>query len=229
MNQITFQRVIEMNKNIKVKQPMLPPHLDEKTFNVPQDHIISNCIIESCTITNDDVERLIFEQVIFNNVVFEEINWPRAELTDVQFINCDLSNADFSESILHRVEFIDCKMLGIILADATFGNVLFKNGHANLSSFGFSKMKQVIFDSCALEQTDFYECEFNKVGFDACHLNEANFANTSLTGVDLSNSFFERLQITLDGLKGCTVTNEQAVGFAKALGLRVKDTEEGEL
>src|SRR5699024_1280236 len=130
MNQITFQRVIEMNKNIKVKQPMLPPHLDEKTFNVPQDHIISNCIIESCTITNDDVERLIFEQVIFNNVVFEEINWPRAELTDVQFINCDLSNADFSESILHRVEFIDCKMLVIILAYATFGYVLSKSGYA---------------------------------------------------------------------------------------------------
>lgn len=211
-----------MSKHI-LKQPIIPSHLPSEPYKVPDDGLLNTKLIENCSISGEQTNRLIIEQVIFKNVVFEQVSFSHIELTDVRFINYDLSNADFTEAIIHRVTFEGCKMLGIILADTTLGNVLFQACQGHLSSFGFANMTHVYFDACFLEQSDFYECTFKQVQFEQCRLNDTNFAGTSLKGIDLSTSVFEHLQITLNELAGCTVTPDQALGFAKALGIVIKE------
>ena len=55
-----------------------------------------------------------------------------------------------------------------------------------------------------------------------CNLNEVNFIGTALKGVDLSNSSFQQLSVSLENLKGCEVSTEQAIGFAVLMGLKIK-------
>jgi len=58
---------------------------------------------------------------------------------------------------------------------------------------------------------DFKHIQFNDCG------NEVNFSGTSLNGIDLSNSTFEQLFISIKDLEGCKVSSEQAIGFALLL------------
>ncbi|WP_342670991.1 hypothetical protein [Peribacillus loiseleuriae] len=50
-----------------------------------------------------------------------------------------------------------------------------------------------------------------------------NFARTSLKGIDISSSTFQRLNVSLEDLDGCEVPSEQAIGFAAILGLKIKE------
>lgn len=45
---------------------------------------------------------------------------------------------------------------------------------------------------------------------------------TALKGVDPSNSTFQQLSVSLEDLKGCEVSSEQAIGFAALMGLKIK-------
>ena len=44
-----------------------------------------------------------------------------------------------------------------------------------------------------------------------------------LKGMDLSTNTYEQLTVTMEKLADCTVSNEQAIGFAKSLGLIIKE------
>ncbi|MDP4170799.1 MAG: pentapeptide repeat-containing protein, partial [Bacillota bacterium] len=99
----------------------------------------------------------------------------------------------------------------------------FQECNANLSTYGYADMKQVAFHDCSLRGTDFYETKLNKVSFHNTDLNEANFEGAPLNGIDLSTCTFDELNVSHDLLKGCTVSPEQAIGFARLLGLVIKD------
>lgn len=179
--------------------------------------------IEEADINREITEKLSFDQVVFKNVSLESATLNHSEFLDVRFENCDLSNADFSDVSLHRVEFIQCKALGLNLAGATLGHVRFEQCLTNYATFSYSNCQQVLFQSCSLIEADYYSCTFENIHFKQCQLNKANFGETTLAGVDLSSSTFESLQISLDKLAGCTVSTEQAIAFSKGLGLIIKD------
>ena len=61
------------------------------------------------------------------------------------------------------------------------------------------------------------------IEFAECQLNEADFNETSLKGIDISTCTYERIDIPVRALAGCTVSPEQAIGFSKLLGLNIKD------
>lgn len=220
---ISIEKSDRIAVNFKIQQPKINSELAAETFQARDEAYYHRCVIQDCFIVAEDVEGIVFEEVIFKNVVFEDVAFHKIELMDVIFDHCDLSNADFSLGSIHRAVFKDSKMLGINLTEASLGNVLFEGCHANLSSFGFAKLKQVKFAACTLNNADFYDCEFQKVGFEQCELSEASFVNTTLKGIDLSTCTFSQLQVSLDNLTGCVITADQAVGFAQLLGLEIKE------
>ena len=48
-------------------------------------------------------------------------------------------------------------------------------------------------------------------------------SQTALKGIDLSSNTYEQLTVSLEKLTECTVSTEQAIGFAKSLGLVIKE------
>ncbi|WP_078596695.1 pentapeptide repeat-containing protein [Evansella clarkii] len=210
-----------MTRKTKVVRPKIPIALNSASFNSMEDNSIGNVIIEDTEIYGEEIYKLRASQVIFRNVQFTEVSFRGIELTDVIFEKCDLSNADFTEALIHRTEFLHSKLIGFNAADSTLRNVLFSNCMARYGSFGYSDMKNVIFKGCQLNQAEFFEAKFKYLSFLKCDINDVNYTGTSLEEVDLSTCEFERLHVSLDKLTGCTVTAEQAVGFAKALGLKI--------
>ncbi|TWT27378.1 pentapeptide repeat-containing protein [Planomicrobium sp. CPCC 101110] len=211
-------------KKIKRSIPIIPADLETLPFQqAMDDQYISNCKIAQETIEYQTDEALHFDKVVFENVNFLEAAWPRSEFVDAVFINCDLSNADFSRSVFHRTEFRNSKLLGTNFAEAGVRHTLFIDCVLNYATFGFSLCNTTQFESSEMHYADFYEAELKSTEFLSCGMNNINFIETGLKGVDLSTNRFENIQVTVEKLAGCRVSSEQALAFARQLGLVIAD------
>lgn len=202
-----------------IQKPKIPEQLPLLSFSEAlKEDQIKEAVIENGSITGDELHHLCAEQVIFRNMVFMDVSFRHMECTDVRFEKCDLSNADFSGSIIHRTAFQNSKLLGVNLADCTLRNVQFEDCHANYSSFSYSNMKHVRFAHCALSESECNDAALEHTQFDACDLDGANFIGTSLFNMDISTCTFEDMHVSLDKLKGCRIAPAHAITFARALG-----------
>jgi len=61
------------------------------------------------------------------------------------------------------------------------------------------------------------------VSFNRCDLNDIDFTQTILQGIDISTCTFEQINVSLESLIGCEVSSDQAIGFSKLLGLKIKE------
>lgn len=212
-------------KKTKRSVPVVTEEMEVVPFaSAMDDHYISECKISQETIDFEAQEGLRVDQVVFENVNFLEAVWPRSEFVDVLFINCDLSNADFSRTVFHRVEFRNSKLVGTNFAEAGIRHTLFLDCVLNYATFGFSLCNNSRFESCSMRYADFYEAELKNTEFDRCDLNDVNFAETGLSGVDLSSNLFENIQVTVEKLAGCIVAPDQALAFARQMGLVIKES-----
>jgi len=114
----------------KILAPKITGELESLVFD--KNHIQDNdsfCdgIIADCIIENQSAQHVSFDQIIFKNVIFKGADFKVIELTDVRFENCDLSNADLSGAVIHRVEIVNCKILGLNLSETTLRNILFED------------------------------------------------------------------------------------------------------
>lgn len=210
-----MKREYDMNT---IQKPKIPKELPVLSFaEALQDDQIKEAIIENGIISGK-LHGLRAEKVIFRNTVFTDVSFRHMECTDVLFEKCDVSNADFSGSIIHRTVFQHSKLLGLNLADAAMRNVRFEDCLANYSSFSYSNMKHVRFDTCALTESEWNDAAFEHTDLEACDLNGANFIGTSLFNMDISTCSFDHLHVSLDKLKGCRISPAHAITFAEALG-----------
>ena len=116
------------------------------------------------------------------------MSFQYADLTDVIFEDCNLSNVDLSFSAIHKVEMKNCKAVGINVSEATLRNVLFDNCNGKYGLFSFSDLKHVNFKDSFLCNGDFHEAKFLKVGF----LN-SNLQETRMTGAKLKEAGSKQL------------------------------------
>lgn len=192
-------------------------------IELEEERFISRGIVSEWNVTELPEGKITFDQILFQDVSFEGLSFGQVEFIDCHFERCDLSNVDFGDSVFHRVEIHQSKLVGAQGVQCRFGHVVMANCIANYAAFSFSKMKQVKFERTALNKADFFECTFDKLIFSECELDGANFTETSLESIDLSSCTYEQMIVSVDKLSGCTVSTEQAMGFAKSLGLLIND------
>lgn len=217
-------RVVDKMTDIKVRAPkinkLLPESGWEEAFDEEDASVRAVCV-EGGQATSDG--RVIFDGVLFRKTDFRGFRAPASELLDVVFEGCDLSNADFSRSSLHRCEFRGTKLTGAIFSESMLRDVKFSDCGGRYSSFNFSKLRQVVFEGCELESADFVDCSMKGVAFGRNRLDDISFLDTSLDGIDLTKAEFSRITVTPSKLPGCKVTREQAIGFARTFGLVVEE------
>lgn len=188
-----------------------------------QERFIESARFEGGVMPGVDGERLVFDNCVFKDMSFANSDWRGAEFVDVVFQTCDFSNVQMENTMFHRCEIVNSKLTGVDMANSNLGHLLIKDSDARYANFNFSGMKEVEFAGCNLEDSDFYECDFKQVRFEKCKLDDSNFSETDLDGIDLSTNTYERIEVTVPKIAGCIVSTEQALGFARALGLTVRD------
>ena len=209
----------------KILAPKIAKDLEGLIFDnneVKDNDSFCDGIMEGCILENQRAERVSFDRVIFRNVIFKEAAFKSLELTDIRFENCDLSNADLSGSVIHRVEMVKCKILGLNLSEATLRNVLFDDCNGLYISFRFSDCKQVNFKNCLLNNGDFQKSNFSKVSFLSSNLQQVEFSGTTLKGIDLTSSEIDGMGARIEDLNGVIVSTEQAASLSRLMGVIVK-------
>lgn len=211
---------------MRIVQPRIPNQLEKTEFSrIFEDDYTELHLVEvtNARFTEDVLHDMRLGQTVVKNSHFANTDFTGIDLSDVRFENCDFSNADLSNASMIRVEFVDCKLLGINLSESYIGQTGFHCCIINLGIFAQTKFENVLFEESILENADFFDCTFKKLGFDTCHINDVNFRETSLKGIDISSSEFETIGVSMEHLKGCIVSRHQAAYFAGLLGIQIKD------
>lgn len=210
--------------NTKLEEPRLPHNLPLLELDqLDSGQYIEAGLLQDASIEYQEAHKVIVDKTVFRNVVFAQCSLIGVELTDVVFDKCDLSNANFSDAIIHRSEFLNCKMVGTNLTGATLRNVRFQQCLADYATLRFADMKSIVLEECSLIKSDFYHCKLQKkTVFRQCNIDGAQFSGTELDGIDLSDCEFNGIGVEADNLKGCFIAREQAYLFAGLFGLRLK-------
>ena len=212
----------------KIQKPKINVNLEiidnveELLQLIEDDEKIFDKLIENIDIPTIDESRVSFDSCVFRNVNFENCTFRYIDLMDVTFEKCDLSNIDFSEGSIFRTEFVNCKMIGSKIEDAHLKDCLFKNILGDYSSFAFSKLNKVSFESSSFASSIFMEVKNKYMNFDDCDFKKSVFTKTYLEDVNLSNCEIDGIEIGIPELYKVKVNASQGLELVKLIGLIVE-------
>ena len=212
----------------KIQKPKINVNLEiidnveELLQLIEDDEKIFDKLIENIDIPTIDESRVLFDSCVFRNVNFENCTFRYIDLMDVTFEKCDLSNIDFSEGSIFRTEFVNCKMIGSKIEDAHLKDCLFKNILGDYSSFAFSKLNKVSFESSSFASSIFMEVKNKYMNFDDCNFKKSVFTKTYLEDVNLSNCEIDGIEIGIPELYKVKVNASQGLELVKLIGLIVE-------
>lgn len=212
----------------KIQKPKINVNLEiidnveELLQLIEDDEKIFDKLIENIDIPTIDESRVSFDSCVFRNVNFENCTFRYIGLMDVTFEKCDLSNIDFSEGSIFRTEFVNCKMIGSKIEYAHLKDCLFKNILGDYSSFAFSKLNKVSFESSSFASSIFMEVKNKYMNFDDCNFKKSVFTKTYLEDVNLSNCEIDGIEIGIPELYKVKVNASQGLELVKLIGLIVE-------
>ena len=211
-----------MNSLIKIAQPRIPVQLTTTTFDeIDHESYYTNCQFKDCTLSNRQLESVCFQHVAFINVTFDHCRFTRFECLDVTFEGCNISNNEWIGGTFHRIAFKDTKLLGTNFAESSIVDAHFDHCIGNYSSFNYASMKLVRFQDSSLIESEFFEVKWKKLDFVTCQLDRMSIMRTNLNGLNLSDSEFESLAVSIDLVKGCKLNAGQALIIAHSLGILI--------
>lgn len=184
------------------------------------DDSFSDSLFRHCTFSGQ-ARRVSITRVKLQNVQFKAM-LPAVECEDVILEGCDLSNVDFSDAILLRVAFINCRMTGVNFSGAGWRDTVMENSMASYANFRFTHFTRALFAGCNCANTDFEEVSFDRVRFVRTDLRQAQMSGTPLAGIDFTGCDIDGLGARPENLRGAIFSAGQAVTAAKIAGVVIR-------
>ena len=206
---------------ISILSPQIKGDITESSFELSDDGIYSECICRQ-NLSGQRAEKATFRCMIFKNAVLNGAVLCGADIGDVRFENCDLSNLDLNDSTIFRVEFIRCRLTGTDLSSSHIRNAVFEDCGGKYANFRFARIEKAAFKNCALQGTDFQSAEISKVIFSGDDFRQAQMSGVPLCGIDFSSCNIDGLCARPEDLRGAIITAEQAVTAAQIIGMKIK-------
>lgn len=166
----------------------------------------------------------VFKQIIFKNCKLIGCGFDEASFFDVVFENCDFSNSSFSDACFKNCMFLECRAVSADFYGSSFRHVSFEKCNIEDAGFDAVRMSYVKAEDTDFSEASFSKCNITNVEWKKTSFRKASFFKTLLRGIDFTQCDVEGIVIS-DGkeeLKGAVVNQEQAVEFAKRLGLVIK-------
>lgn len=206
-----------------VKAPIFQTSLTSiEHFEENEERQYFDFIAEEIPIQLNGSQRVEFNGCQFKRIDFSQVNFERSSFIDCQFVHCDFSNADLSSSLLRRVVFEHCNLVGIDCSRTSFQDVTVKLSQAAYGNFSFSTWKEASIQQCKMDEASFNECHFKNIKLHETSFVSCEFLHASLKDVDFSSCEIEGIQLCGDELKGVIVNEFQALSLARILGILIK-------
>lgn len=167
-----------------------------------------------------------FIETPFQNKI-KRLDFRNKDFTGSKFLNCNLSNSSFENTVLSFVEFTNSKLINCFFQDTFIENVIMKNVDITYSEFKRTKLNYVSIINSCLGSTVFDHVNLSKAVFAQTRIGHTSFIDTELNGVKmdlikLNSCNFIRSALTEAHLENCelTLTNLETVDM---LGVTISD------
>jgi len=152
----------------------------------------------------------------------------RLHLTDVTFLDCDLSGVVMDEGSWLRVRFQRCRLSGLVAPDLRANRVVFDDSKLDGAWLRMSVWERCALRDCDLTRADLYGARFKQSRIVRSRLDGAQLSTARLDSTALHGSTFTgTLGLTIDVLRGAIVASDQLMALAPPLltaaGLVVDD------
>ncbi len=207
------------------KPPEISSNLDSAFLASP--NILASTPLEECCVANLDLLGLRRDTLTATNSIFERVNFSNCwigalRLRDVRLIGCDLSNAELRGFEATRVEFIDCRLVGMKAFECRWQDVLVENCVARYAQFADGHARTCEFKASQLEDVDFRGADLEGAIFLHGTLERADLTGAKLKGVDLRGTKIDGITLRPQDAAGLIVSAPQAMQLARLLRLVIR-------
>jgi len=172
------------------------------------------------------VPSLRFEEAQLERVDLGGGRLAHLSLSDVELEGCNLANADVRGGSAWRTRIVRSRLTGIAWHEGLIRDTVLSDCRIDLSSFGATRMDQVVFERCLLMQVDLQETSLRRVRFVDCDLTEADVGDARFEGCELRGCTIDGMR-GAERLRGVAMPWEDIVAsvgtFAAAVGVTVLD------
>ncbi|MBR3721632.1 MAG: pentapeptide repeat-containing protein [Selenomonadaceae bacterium] len=165
--------------------------------------------VRDCNFKDCDISHTKFGNIMrcdFDNCHGFQTDFQKSEITETNFLLCDLEKVDFRESNIFESAFNHCVIKEANFSDGELFSVNFLNNNLLKGvNFDNSKMKNVevtdaMLYECSIQKADIKGVGFYNSNFIRSNLSESNFQNTSIwhsdvVSTDLSNAKFKETDL----------------------------------
>ena len=183
---------------ISPEPPRIPDELEVATVDTAG--VESGDEWRRARLTDVDAPKLAAPSLRFEEARLERVDLSSGRLahlalSDVELDTCNLANADVRGGSAWRARIVRSRLTGLAWTEGMVRDTIFSDCRIDLSSFGATRLDQVVFERCLLMQADFQEASLRAVRFVDCDLTE----------LDVSQASFARCELrgcTIDGMRG---------------------------
>ena len=204
--------------------PDLPASADDLTVlaDITSGERLDESRISGIDFSGRKISGLSAKVVVLDGISFAGCEIPSPRFRDVRFVKCDLSNAKLRGCEATRVEFVDCRLTGIIAAECCWQDVLIENCDGRYAQFNSGR-----FRTCELKASNFTEADFSDAALEGTMfartvLRRADLSRARLRGADLRGAEIEGIIVGPAEVRGAIVSAAQALDLARLLGLIIK-------
>jgi uncharacterized protein YjbI with pentapeptide repeats len=175
---------------------------------------------------DDDEDELAIAERRIVAVEAHDLDATRAVLSDCVLERCDLANVVFHRARLHRVAFVDCRLVGADFSDESWlEDVSFTGCTLDMATFDTATLKRVMFQRCRLEGAAFGGARLERVAFPESDLARCDFTGAHAPGgagaIDLRSALLSTASLDVRLLRALTICPEDSATVAAALGITV--------
>ncbi len=202
------------------REPMDPTR-NETIDELHSDTDHHGLVVAGRDFTGQCASAVAFKDCRLTRTVFARSSLHGLDLSGTILEGCDLANALWEGARLENALFVDCRVTGLDLSQASLQGTEFRSCEISMANFRNAVFKKTKFVDCKLRGADFQRADLRQAVFQGCDLREAQMSFAKLDGTDLRSSEIAGLQVGIADLRGAVVEPSQAAYLAGLMGLRI--------
>ena len=180
------------------------------------------CVCPAAISPQAELQQLWARRTVIEAVSFAGAQLRSVRLRDVRLVRCDLSNAVVRGLEAGRVEFVDCRLLGMKAIECRMEDVLLERCDSRYAQFNDGAVRCSEFIDTQLQEADFRGANLEHTRWTNSSLSGADLTGAKLVGADLRGAAIDGMIVGAPDVKGATVSPSQAMELARLLGLLIR-------
>jgi fluoroquinolone resistance protein len=183
-----------------------------------------NKTFEKISYAGREVKNREFEACRFLQCDLSDSNFSHSTFTDCRFVGCNLANVKLGGATLNTMSFNECKLIGVNFSECSdfLFSVRFEDCLLDYASFAKKNMSKTTFSRSSLKGTTFSQANLSHALFEQTDLAGAVFEQTNLTGANFTTAYNFSIDPELNRLKKARFSQFGLAGLLSKYGIMIE-------